>query len=160
MKLLISLMAVTLLLTGCTALPSDSAETDASIEGTPDGKKSAWEASPLFDLAPPDERSYQVFGIPGKVAVRGSETLEAGSLAKYLWFFWTDRTSEEKVKVVGVKEGSREPIDLIPPTSLTSPLYGADATLPSTLTLPTAGMWRLDVYFGEQLFESIYVKAI
>lgn len=153
-------MAATLLLTGCSALPSDSAETDAVIEGTPDGKTSAWEVSPLFDLAPPDERSYQVRGIPGKVAVRGNELIKAGGLNKYLWFFWTDRISDEKVKVVGVKEGTQEPVDLIPPTSLTSPLYGADATLPSTLSLPTAGMWRLDVYFGEQLFESIYVKAI
>ncbi|HEU4964868.1 MAG TPA: DUF4871 domain-containing protein [Bacilli bacterium] len=165
--MLIPLMVATSLLTGCSLFTSTSvplakdpqteqpvADRTADTETAP-----AWEVSPLFDLESPDLQAYQVRGLANKVAIRGDDTLSAGQHEKYLWFFWGDDVLDREMKVMAVRQGTTDPIELIPPTRLTSPLYGADATLPSTLTLPSAGLWRLDAYLGDELFGSIVVSV-
>jgi hypothetical protein len=40
-----------------------------------------------------------------------------------------------------------------------SPLSGADHSMPSLIMLPNSGLWKLEVYFGEELFGNIVVNV-
>jgi hypothetical protein len=43
--------------------------------------------------------------------------------------------------------------------SLNGPIWGATASSPSLITLPTKGMWRLDAYIHDHLHGTIFVEV-
>ncbi|WP_246358977.1 hypothetical protein [Paenibacillus phytorum] len=76
---------------------------------------------------------------------------------KYMWHFWGK--SEElqgPLKVTGSNEAG-EHITVFEAKGVGGPNNGADAHMPSLMSLPTPGYWRLDAYFGEKLFGSVVV---
>lgn len=87
----------------------------------------------------------------------------AGKPNKYFWMFWGDKeTLKKPVKIVGISKESGESLNVFEfpqePSSL-APLYGSDHTMPSSIKLPDAGLWRLEVYFGEELFGNVVVNV-
>jgi hypothetical protein len=84
----------------------------------------------------------------------------AGKGNKYMWHFWGSKEElEGSFNVMAVKEGTTREIDVFSARGLGGPLNGADAANPSSMELPEAGMWRLNVYIHDQLFSSIYVRV-
>jgi len=84
----------------------------------------------------------------------------AGKGNKYMWYFWGSKEElAGSFNVKAVKEGTTQEIDVFSARSIGGPLIGADAVIPSSMELPEAGMWRLNVYIHDQLFSSIYVRV-
>ncbi|RKD25972.1 hypothetical protein BEP19_03340 [Ammoniphilus oxalaticus] len=115
------------------------------------------ELSPTFIV-----EGSEIQGIEGKIAIFPSEFI-AEQTNKYLWHFWGvgDESFEFRVEAIDIQTGEKiNPFPLDVPTKvLPSPLRGAEATSPSSVTLPKSGIWQLDAYVNEELFGSIIVEV-
>ena len=86
----------------------------------------------------------------------------AGEAQKYMWHFWGDKEILTKpFKVIGVSKETDEKITVLelPASNSLSPNTGADHHLPSTMKLPSSGLWRLEVYFDDKLFGNVVVEV-
>lgn len=88
------------------------------------------------------------------------QPIVAGKGNKYMWYFWGSKKElTGSFNVMGVKEGTTQEIEVFSARSVGSPLNGADAVIPSSMVLPEAGMWRLNVYIQDKLFSSITIQV-
>lgn len=119
-----------------------------------------WQESPTFS-----SENVSMQGIKNRLAfaTEGITPVYAGTTYKYLWHFWSDKedyfgtfevvaTHEENGKTVYVYGAQNTPN--------AQPLNGADHHLLSLMTLPDAGIWRIDVTFDTVLFDSIYINVL
>jgi hypothetical protein len=107
-----------------------------------------------------------MIGEKGKVAFIHDDTTTrfyAGHEQKYMWHLWGDEDElSGQFKVVGVNKETKEEVEV-----LKANIYGvspnnnanADERIPSLMSLPYPGLWRLDAYIDEKLFGSIVVKV-
>ena len=85
-----------------------------------------------------------------------------GQTQKYMWHFWGEENVLTKpFKVIGVSKETDEKITVLelPASNSLSPNTGADHHLPSTMMLPSSGLWRLEVYFDDKLFGNVVVDV-
>lgn len=114
----------------------------------------SWDTSPTFESG-----SYLMRGVRGKVGLI-DQSLKAGSPQKIMWHFWgTEQALDGPFEVKAVKQGKERIIDLFSASGLGQSLNGADRSLPSLLTVPEPGRWRLLPYISGQLMESIVVEV-
>ena len=117
-----------------------------------------WQESEFFKSG-----VYTMIGVEGRVGfIYDKETLPftKGEPNKYMWHFWGDEEQlKGTFKVVGTHENSNEELIIVQPQKLAGPNNGADYHMPSSMELPESGMWKLDTYFDDKLFESIYVHV-
>ena len=62
-------------------------------------------------------------------------------------------------KVIGTNTDTKQEIVIFDDKVLGSELNGIDANTPSLMEFPTAGIWNLDAYVGEELFGNIIVEV-
>ncbi|TMU88360.1 hypothetical protein FGG79_03630 [Bacillus sp. BHET2] len=127
-----------------------------------------WEESPALvkeitvtDDGQTDEFVFRI-GNNGKLGFGEYGPFKAGESQKYMWHFWGDKaTLLQPFKVIGVKEEKHEEVTVfqLPKSNSLAPNAGADHHLPSTMSLPSKGMWKLMVYFGDELFGEVYVEV-
>ncbi|MFC3016680.1 hypothetical protein ACFOEL_09770 [Virgibacillus litoralis] len=101
-------------------------------------------------------------GDNGKLGFAEYGPFIAGEKQKYMWHFWGEPdTLKQPFKVVGISKKTNESITIFEVSTNNSlvPHLGADHHIPSTMTLPGSGKWRLEVYFGEELFGNIIVNV-
>jgi hypothetical protein len=153
MKKLLFLLLFVILLSGC----------------RPENKV-AIQASPTFKSG-----VYTFYGLEGNIGLLAPGGFIANKANKYMWHFWG--TKEElaqkpfRVEAINLKTNKKvKALALIPDNntlemvweyagSLGGPNNGADAHLPSSLKLPTSGLWQLDAYLGGKLKGSIVVDV-
>jgi len=117
----------------------------------PDG---SWEPSGTFRSG-----GFEMTGVPERLAYVGPGFV-AGKPNKYMWHFWGPAESlYGPLEIVAVKRGSSEPVPLFRATLAAGELNGADASMPSGLTLPTAGRWRLMAFVDGAPFGSVVVDV-
>jgi len=136
----------------------------------------SWALSPTFDVPyignDGKEHRYVLAGEEGKVGFivgpyvneKGEELdqmpIVAGKGNKYMWHFWgTDDELNGEFKVLAVKQGTTKMVDVFSASSLGSGLSRADRTVPSLMSLPEPGLWRLMAYVDDRLFGSIVVEV-
>ena len=134
---------------------------------TQTGTEENWEESPTMiremvvtDKGEKEDIIYRI-GNNGKLIVQEVPYI-AGKPNKYFWMFWGDKeTLTKPVKIVGTSKESGESLTVfeIPQGQPLASLYGADHTMPSSIKLPSAGLWRLEVYFGDELFGNVVVNV-
>jgi hypothetical protein len=79
---------------------------------------------------------------------------------KYMWHFWGEPDELiGKVKIIGTSKETGREITVLEAGGLAGPNNGADAHMPSTMSLPTSGLWRLNAYIGEKYFGSVVMKV-
>lgn len=86
----------------------------------------------------------------------------AGESQKYMWHFWGEKEILTKsIKVIGVSRETGEEVTVInePSANSLSPNTGADHHVPSKMSLPSSGLWKLKVYFGDDLFGNVVVNV-
>ncbi|MED4531864.1 DUF4871 domain-containing protein [Metabacillus fastidiosus] len=86
----------------------------------------------------------------------------SGESQKYMWHFWGDeKVLTKPFKVVGIKKETGEKLTVFefPTNSVLAPNSGADHHIPSTMSLPSPGLWKLEAYFGEDLFGNVIVDV-
>lgn len=79
---------------------------------------------------------------------------------KYMWHFWGENQEfKGKLKVVATHENDNEQINVLEGIEVGGPNNGADRHTPSLMSLPKSGMWKLDAYFGNELFGTVFVRV-
>ncbi|MBP1989434.1 DUF4871 domain-containing protein [Paenibacillus eucommiae] len=133
-------------------------------------KQASEEISPYFISG-----NFRLQGIEGRIGVL-TDGFVAGKGNKYMWHFWFNNEEEinrEDFKVEGVelKTGKVEKVLVVGSGTddqetvwkyegkLGGPNNGADAHIPSSIEIPTPGLWRLDAYLGDVYFGSITILA-
>lgn len=154
MKRWISILCMVFLLTGCT----EDATEDATIEYETD-----WEVTDTIHLEVIDsdtgkEVSVAWIGKENKIAITNNPFYEENA-NKYMWLLWGEESDivNKEFKVIATSEAGKE-LTVIEST-LGGANWGAIASARSTITLPTEGLWKLDAYVSDQLFETIVVKV-
>lgn len=114
----------------------------------------SWEVSPEFRSG-----SYLMRGIEKKVGFIDAGFI-AGKTNKYMWHFWgTPKDLDGKFEVKAVKQGETRMIDVFASDSLGGAHNGADRNIPSSMSLPEPGLWRLLPFVNGRLIESIVVDV-
>jgi hypothetical protein len=153
MRIFISLVILAFVLTGC--LNREQAEQNPGKEPvTVMQQEDQWKPSPSFM-----SNGREMRGIQGKIGILGP-SFSAGKVNKYMWHFWGDRIvlDSGKVKIVAIKKETGEKVPALILDAGTSaerkvweyggvwgPNNGADGHMPSNMSLPSPGIWRLDV---------------
>jgi hypothetical protein len=118
-----------------------------------------WHESALFESG-----VYTMIGQKGLVGLiyDDSEVVRfyPNKIQKYMWHFWgKDQVFDGKLKVVATHENDIEQITVLDGLDIGGPNNGADRHVPSSMSLPKSGMWKLDVYIGDKLFGNVFVKV-
>lgn len=147
MKKAMLILMLGVLLAGC------SDDTNQTV------KEEKWKESSLFKSG-----DYTMMGEKGRLGFiyDDSEVLRfyPNKTQKYMWHFWgKDQEFKGKLKVVAKHENGNEQITVLKDIVVAGAHNGADRHIPSNMSLPNSGMWKLDAYFGDKLFGSIYVKV-
>lgn len=146
MRLSILIMILSLTLTGCGA-----------EEPKPDNTE--WKVSPLFK-----SDGNTMIGQEGRVGFIYDD-LEVSRFypnkqQKYMWHFWgTPEELKGPLKVIGISKEREAHVIVFEADAVGGPNNGADAHSPSMMSLPSEGLWRLEVYIGEKLFGNVIVEV-
>ncbi|MFE1243454.1 hypothetical protein ACFW35_04915 [Fictibacillus sp. NPDC058756] len=80
---------------------------------------------------------------------------------RYLWFFWIDQKIFEKpLEIIGIHKKTGDEFTVFNDSEgryLSG--KGLEYAIPTLITLPEKGIWRLEVYFGKDLLGSVVVKV-
>lgn len=113
-----------------------------------------WAESPTFASG-----AYMLRGVEGRVGIIDPGFI-AGKGNKAMWHFWgNDKEIQGAVSIYGVQKGASVPLLLFESSETGGPNNGADAHMPSLMTMPTPGLWRLMAYIDGTLFGSIVVNV-
>ncbi|NMO97099.1 hypothetical protein [Paenibacillus lemnae] len=107
---------------------------------------------------------YEMLGQERKLGIiyDGSEVSRfyLGKTQKYMWYLWGDsKEFQGTFKVIASHQDNDEKLEVVKKSSIGGPLNGADAHIPSQISLPAEGQWRLDAYVNDVLFGSIDVMV-
>lgn len=116
--------------------------------------QASWEPSGTFAA-----ENYEMTGVEGKVGFINPGFI-AGHTNKYMWHFWgSDEALGGRFEVLAVKQGSHEIIPVFEADSMGGANNGATRHMPSGMSLPEPGLWRLLPYVDGKLIESIVVDV-
>lgn len=125
---------------------------------TTDSENKEWEVSPLF------KSGYTMIGKEGRLGFIYDDSevtrFYPNKKQKYMWHFWGQ--SEElqgPLKITGTSKETGELITVFSVEAIGGSLNGADGHIPSIMSLPSPGLWKLETYFGGKLFDSITVQV-
>lgn len=135
-------------------------------------KTEEWETSPTFNIG--EISKHEVQGEKGKLVVDNTPFI-AGKTQKYMWYFWDNEEvlnagnvrieakhekTGEKHKALVTQTGTKDEKKIWEVNSPPGPPNnGADAHMPSNLSLSYEGLWKLNVYIGDELFGNVIVEV-
>lgn len=122
-----------------------------------------WQETPTFSVAVTTSDGkkvdYVMRGEEGRFGFIDSPFI-AGQSNKYMWHFWGNANElvGKTLKVTGVSQSASTKVDVLT-TDLSGPNNTATAHVPSTMSLPTPGLWRLDVTVDGRPIGSVVVRV-
>lgn len=117
----------------------------------PDG---GWELSPSFESG-----SFTMTGTKGKLGFIDPGFI-AGKGNKYMWHFWgTNEELTGDLQIYAVRESTDVLLTVFESKVRPGKHNGADSTLPSGITLPFVGKWKLIVMINKQWFGNVVVQV-
>ncbi|MBM7553967.1 DUF4871 domain-containing protein [Thalassobacillus pellis] len=136
---------------------------EASIDQQAPMDEDSWEESALFQRDDKDKGTYKIrLGSNGKLAAMEFEPVKADTPLKYMWLFWGDKEDikDSSLKIIGRHKESMQMETLFEQQlSHLAGIYGAVHHIPSNVTLPHEGVWRLEVYMDEELYGYIVIQT-
>ncbi|MEI3613219.1 DUF4871 domain-containing protein [Pseudogracilibacillus sp. SO30301A] len=127
-----------------------------------------WEESPTLvrevvvtDDGQTEDSVFRI-GDNGKLGIGQYGPFIAGESQKHMWHFWGEQEIlTQPFTVIGINKETDEEITVFENSASNSlaPNNGADHHIPSMMMLPNAGLWKLKVYFGEELFGNVIVNV-
>lgn len=115
---------------------------------------SSWEQSPSFVSG-----DYAMIGVKGRLGFI-HPGLVAGQPNKYMWHFWgRDEELTGDLDITALKKDTTEIIEVFHSKLMFGKHNGADAALPTTMSLPSAGLWRIMTSINGHLFGSVIVEV-
>lgn len=184
MRLFIVLLLI-FLVVGCsnvsdhTSMMAEESKDNLTVEITVDAMNNQTFSipNPSWEVNKFTSGNAEMIGIPNKIAIHNGKIIE-GKANKFIWYFWGAEKEFEKMEltVIAIKKDSVEPTKALvvgvgtksatKVWSLKSyfpkvtPLNGANAHLPSTIELPSKGLWSLNAFVNNQLFGQIIVEVM
>ncbi|MEH6945119.1 hypothetical protein [Bacillus sp. JJ722] len=101
-----------------------------------------------------------ILGNPNKVGYIGRE-LQAEKIDKWLWHFFGKSHGYFTIVAYHQETSTKAPILRTGYTTefAAGALYGADATMLSTVLLPKPGKWALLVYIDQKIFDTLIINV-
>ncbi|MFS0671827.1 alpha/beta fold hydrolase [Ornithinibacillus sp. 179-J 7C1 HS] len=117
------------------------------------------EVSSLFEA-----NNYTMIGEEGRIGFiyDGTDVTRfiPNQAQKYMWHFWGEPDElDGEFQVIGKNVSSGEELLVFEAGTLGGSNNGADAHLPSSMSLPSEGVWELQVYVGGDLFGTVVVEC-
>jgi hypothetical protein len=128
-----------------------------------------WRVSSVFDYPITtingQEHIYKIQGVQGRLGFTPPNMFRVNQSDKHMWFFWGNKKEllGQNVKVLGVSKQTGETVNVfagnIDKDYLNTSVDGKNLNMPSGLSLPSTGIWRLDVLVGEKPYGSVIVEV-
>ncbi|XEC92524.1 hypothetical protein AB6A23_14045 [Paenibacillus tarimensis] len=161
MRYIVALISLLILISGCS---NENSEINAA----------EWRASPTFHIpvtfGDGTKGEYILVGEEGRIGfLTGGLPMVTGKPNKYMWHLWGDTLDDtqqlfgKNIEIRGLsKETGEEILVFTGSTGIPNPNIPDNnhvARMPSSMSLPYAGLWRLDAYLEDELFGSIVVQV-
>lgn len=130
-------------------------------------KQTNWKVSPTFETitkVPSTGKSitHKWRGRKGRLAVNENEPFVANAMAKRSWMIWGDpeKLVGKKARIVATSS-SGITVHIPSGESIVGEIGYANgvADLGTMFSLPEQGLWRLDLYAGDERFDSLVVEV-
>ncbi len=115
----------------------------------------AWAVSPVFQVG-----DQTMIGQPSKIGIMDPAMI-AGKQMGIHWFLWgePEELVSKSFALTARTQGS-EPISIVKNSAIAYGTDGADAQVPTLITIPSPGTWKFDAYVGGALFGSIVIEVL
>ncbi|CAM4061925.1 MULTISPECIES: DUF4871 domain-containing protein [Bacillus cereus group] len=173
MKKIGTMLLFSFLIAGCTQAQPDSEAPKKEAIATSSTQVNApsffhlsvlkdvnWEETPSFI-----QEKIPLKGIEEKVAM-ADKPIIANEHNEMMWYFLDPEMPTGKLSIVALKQGSVTPTPVLfqqedsKPTWTTSNTIDSTTTeLPLTMSLPSSGLWVLNIYVNEKYYEQFVITA-
>jgi len=116
--------------------------------------ETVWELSPSFEA-----EEHQFVGQPNKVGIIEA-AFTKGKQTGLHWYLWGDQEKLVKgsFKLTASRQGDL-PLTLMDHYAIAYGTNGADAQVPSVITIPSSGLWKFDAYVDDEIYGSVVVEV-
>ncbi|EEL72562.1 MULTISPECIES: DUF4871 domain-containing protein [Bacillus] len=173
MKKIGTMLLFSFLITGCAQVQPDSnvpkkevLETSSSQINAPSFfhlsvlKDVNWEEAPSFV-----EGKIPLKGIEGKIAMADTPII-ANEQNEIMWFFLDHEMPTGKLSIIALKQGTVTPTPVLFQKETSKQGWTTSNTidsttneLPLTVSLPSSGLWVLNIYVNEKYYDQFVINA-
>ncbi|HDX9634565.1 DUF4871 domain-containing protein [Bacillus cereus group sp. MYBK108-2] len=173
MKKIGTMLLLSFLITGCTQTQPDSKEQKKDVIATSSTQVNApsffhlsvlkdvnWEEAPSFI-----DGKIPLKGIEGKVAMADSPII-ANEQNEIMWYFLDSEIPTGKLSIIALKQGSVTPTPVLFQKETSKQTWTTSNTidsttseLPLTMSLPSSGLWLLNIYVNEKYYDQFVITA-
>ncbi|HDR8065169.1 DUF4871 domain-containing protein [Bacillus thuringiensis] len=173
MKKIGTMLLLSFLITGCTQTQPDSKEQKKDVIATSSTQVNApsffhlsvlkdvnWEETPSFV-----EGKMPLKGIEGKIAMADSPII-ANEQNEIMWHFLDPERPTGKLSIIALKQGSVTPTPVLFQQETSKQTWTTSNTidsttneLPLTMSLPSSGLWLLNIYINEKYYDQFVITA-
>ncbi|UJF35285.1 DUF4871 domain-containing protein [Paenibacillus hexagrammi] len=113
-----------------------------------------WKTSPIFSVG---ERT--MVGQPAKIGILDTAFI-AGKQKGVHWFLWGDQKKLVKgtFKLTASTQGAR-PLTIVENYAIAYGSEGVDAQVPTLMSIPSPGLWKLVAYVDDEIYGSIVIRV-
>ncbi|HEB2434284.1 TPA: DUF4871 domain-containing protein [Bacillus cereus] len=173
MKKIGTMLLLSFLITGCTQTQPDSKEQKKDVIAMSPTQVNApsffhlsvlkdvnWEETPSFV-----EGKMPLKGIEGKVAMADSPII-ANEQNEIMWHFLDSKMPTGKLSIIALKQGSVTPTPVLFQKETSKQTWTTSNTIDSTtnelplaMSLPSSGLWLLNIYVNEKYYDQFIITA-
>ncbi|PFJ13629.1 DUF4871 domain-containing protein [Bacillus cereus] len=173
MKKIGTMLLLSFLITGCTQAQPDSKESKKEVITTSSSQMNApsfFHLSVLKDVNWEEASSFVegkilLKGIEGKIAMADT-TIVANEQNEIMWYFLDPQMPTGKLSIIALKQGSTLPTPVIVPKETSKSTWTTSNTvdttikeLPLFMSLPSSGLWILNIYVNETYYDQFVINA-
>ncbi|KEK23316.1 DUF4871 domain-containing protein [Bacillus gaemokensis] len=173
MKNIGTVLLFSCLITGCAAIQQDSQAPRKEIIEASNPQTNVpsffhlsvlkdvnWEESPSFV-----EGKTPMKGIEGKIAIADSSFI-SNETTEHMWFFLDPKMPAGKFSIIALKQGSTVPTPVLFQNENSKQIWNSSNSInssikemPLLMSLPSSGLWVLNVYIDEKYYEQIVINV-
>ncbi|PHF94397.1 DUF4871 domain-containing protein [Bacillus wiedmannii] len=119
-----------------------------------------WEETPSFI-----QEKIPLKGIEEKIAMADSPII-ANEKNEIMWYFLDPEMPTGKLSIIALKQGSITPTPVLFQQETSKPTWTTSNTidsttneLPLTMSLPSSGLWVLNIYVNEKYYDQFVITA-
>ncbi|HFK1548279.1 DUF4871 domain-containing protein [Bacillus albus] len=119
-----------------------------------------WEETPSFI-----QEKIPLRGIEDKIAMADSPII-ANENNEMMWYFLDPEMPTGKLSIIALKQGSVTPTPVLFQQETSKPTWTTSNTidsttneLPLTMSLPSSGLWVLNIYVNEKYYDQFVITA-
>ncbi|MGN7893198.1 DUF4871 domain-containing protein [Bacillus sp. 22475] len=173
MKKIGTMLLLSFLITGCTQAQPDSKASKTEAVATSSNQVNApfffhlsvlkdvnWEEAPSFI-----DGKIPLKGIEGKIAMADSPII-ANEQNEIMWYFLDSEIPTGKLSIIALKQGSVTPTPVLFQKETSKQTWTTSNTIDSTtselplaMSLPSSGLWLLNIYVNEKYYNQFVITA-